>query len=100
MPRKAEKYAPENNVIMDSFEKHNGTSSISLKMYDGKILACMTMKPIDCNLNNKQMTINYVDLLCVQKLHRKKNYAPRQIFTHVYHRQNQGNGFVFFLKRK
>ena len=100
MPKKAEKYEPENNSIIDAFQNHNGKSSLSLKLYNNKILACMTMKPIDCIVDDNQMTINYVDLLCVHKLHRKKNYAPRQIFTHVYHRQNQNNGFVSFFKRE
>ena len=100
MPRKAEKYNPENNSIIDAFQNHNGKSSLSLKIYNGTILACMTMKPIECQIDNIKMTINYVDLLCVHKLHRKKNYAPRQIFTHLQHRQNQNNNAISFFKRE
>lgn len=101
MPRKAEKYAPENDSIIDAFKNHNGASSLSLKIYNGKILACMTMKPIECKVDTVKMIINYVDFLCVHEMHRKKNYATNQIYTHVYkHQHKNKNDAISFFKRE
>lgn len=100
LPNKSEYFDPPADYVLDTFDKHDGSVTISLKEYNNKILACMGMFPIHCKLDQTKIKINYVDYLCVDKQHRKKNYAPKQIFTHLYHLQNMGNDFVCFFKRE
>ncbi len=100
LPNKSEQFDPPDDYVLDSFNNHDGLVTISIKEYNNKILACMGMFPIYCKLDDTKITMNYVDYLCVDKEHRKKNYAPNQIFTHLYHLQKMNNNFVCFFKRE
>jgi hypothetical protein len=100
MPHKCEKYDATHEAIIDNFKSHNDKSFISMKMYDGKVLSCMTTRPIECYIDKNTMILNCVDYLCVDKTHRKKMYAANQIFTHYYHLRNNCNNIVSFFKRE
>ena len=100
LPNKSENYNPSEDAIMDNFKKHNDKSFISMKIYNKQILSCMTSKPLECTIDGNKMTINYVDFLCVDKKHRKKNYAGKQIYTHYCHTRNKSNNIVSFFKRE
>jgi len=100
LPNSSEFYNPSENAIMDNFKNHNDKSFVSMKIYNNEILSCMTSKPLDCYLDGNKMTINYVDYLCVNSKHRKKNYAGKQIYTHYCHTRNKSNNIVSFFKRE
>jgi hypothetical protein len=100
LPDSYEKYSATNECIYDNFESHNNKSFMSMKIYNNKILSCMTTKPLECYIDGNKMVINYVDYLCVDMKHRKKMYAANQIFTHYYHLRNNCNNIVSFFKRE
>lgn len=100
LPHSSEHYNPPENAIMDTFINHNDKSFISLKMYNNQVLSCMGSKPLECYINRKKMLINYVDYLCVDNKHRKKNYAGKHIYTHYCHTRNRSNNVVSFFKRE
>ncbi len=100
MPENYEKYCATNDNILDNFEAHNDKSFISFKVFNNEILSCMTTRPIECFIDGNKMILNYVDYLCVDKIHRKKMYAANQIFTHYYHLRNNCNNIVSFFKRE
>jgi hypothetical protein len=100
LPHVYENYNPTHSGIMDNLINHNGKSFISLKIYNKQILSCMVSKPLDCYINGNKMLINYVDFLCVDKKHRNKNYAGKQIYTHYCHTRNKSNNIVSFFKRE
>lgn len=100
LTKKRENFNPPDDYVLDTFNNHDNLVTVSIKEYNNKILACMGMFPIKCKLNETRIDVNYVDYLCVDKEHRKKNYAPNQIFTHLYHLQKMNNNFVCFFKRE
>jgi hypothetical protein len=100
LPNHYEHYNPTNDAIIDNFIHHNDKSFLSLKIHENNILSCMTSKPLECYLDGNKMIINYVDYLCVQKKHRKKNYAGKQIYTHYCHTRNKSNNIVSLFKRE
>ena len=100
LPNYSEFYTPDDDAIMDNFLHHNDKSFISLKIYENKLLSCMTSKPLECYLDGNKMIINYVDYLCVHDKYRKKNYAGKQIYTHYCHTRNKSNNIVSFFKRE
>lgn len=100
LPNHYEHYNPTNDAIIDNFIHHNDKSFLSLKIHENNILSCMTSKPLECYLDGNKMIINYVDYLCVQKKHRRKNYAGKQIYTHYCHTRNKSNNIVSLFKRE
>jgi len=53
-----------------------------------EILASMISYPIQIRINNQKMNAYYVDYLCVDSDHRKKNIAPQMIQTHHYYQRH------------
>ena len=100
LPSSYEHYNPSEDAIMDNFKHHNDKSFISMKIYNGKILSCMSSKPLECTIDGNKMIINYVDFLCVHSKHRNKNYAGKQIYTHYCHTRNKCNNIVSLFKRE
>jgi len=72
---------------------------------DKKIVGAITSRPLEILFNTKHkkpiIKAYYVDYLCVDKLHRKKNIAPQLIQTHHYNqRYNNKNIVVSLFKRE
>jgi hypothetical protein len=53
-----------------------------------EILASMISYPIQIRINNQKINAYYVDYLCVDSDHRKKNIAPQMIQTHHYYQRH------------
>ena len=53
-----------------------------------EIIASMISYPIQIRINNQKMNAYYVDYLCVDSNHRKKNIAPQMIQTHHYYQRH------------
>jgi hypothetical protein len=53
-----------------------------------EIIASMISYPIQIRINNQKMNAYYVDYLCVDSDHRKKNIAPQMIQTHHYYQRH------------
>lgn len=71
---------------------------------DRKIVGAITSRPLRVFLSSRStpMDVYYVDYLCVDKNHRKKNIAPQLIQTHHYNQRllNNKNILVSFFKRE
>lgn len=53
-----------------------------------EIIASMISYPIQIIINNQKLNAYYVDYLCVDSNHRKKNIAPQMIQTHHYYQRH------------
>lgn len=53
-----------------------------------EIIASMISYPIQIRINNQKLNAYYVDYLCVDSDHRKKNIAPQMIQTHHYYQRH------------
>jgi hypothetical protein len=109
---KENKFAPKENNIIPYFKGHNHKSFWSFfteptLLLDSKtnttitnetLIAVITGRPLHVTFFNKkesnkikgELDVYYIDYLCVDKLHRRKNIAPQLIQTHEYN-QSQLN---------
>ena len=71
MKHKTDKYDPSGKII---------TSDIMIGM--------ITTRPISVILNKSSMSMELVDLLCVDPVYRKYNNVPKLIQTHKFHKEN------------
>jgi hypothetical protein len=100
------KFAPQKENIVPYFKGHNHKSFWSFfteptllldnktntTINDEKLIAVITGRPLHVTFYNKkessktngELDVYYIDYLCVDKLHRKKNIAPQLIQTHEY----------------
>jgi hypothetical protein len=106
---KENKFAPDQSNIMPYFKGHNHKSFWSFYyepsfLLDSKtnttisnenLIAVITGRPLNLtfyknNGKNKkgEMDVYYIDYLCVEKMHRKKNIAPQLIQTHEYNQSH------------
>ena len=51
-------------------------------------------------LDNKKITVNYVDYLCVHKKNRKQKVAPNLIYTYYVTQRNETSNPIFLFKRE
>ena len=64
-------------------------------------IAVLTGRPLHVSLYNNEMITNYVDYLCVNMKHRKKNIAPQTIYTYALeHRKRDSKNITFLFKRE
>lgn len=104
------KFAPQKENIVPYFKGHNHKSfwsffteptllldnNTNTTISDEKLIAVITGRPLHVsfynkNLSNKikgELDVYYIDYLCVDKLHRKKNIAPQLIQTHEYNQSH------------
>ena len=75
---------------MDYFQGHNKNCHLSLQFElspntnqpTQKIVSAMTTRPLNAILNGNEVSVDYVDFLCVHKSHRKKGLAQKIIYSH------------------
>ena len=111
---KKEKYTPTNNQILEYFNNHNESSYISLYYehfyeydrenkthnYPKKLICCMTTRPLNLIIDNKKISIGYVDFLCTHKKYRKKGIAPITIYSHYKNVRDLDSHDVYLFKRE
>ena len=114
-------FSPKTENIIPYLTGHNDKTFISFyyednhmlylkkgtTVTDNKVIGVITSRPLTIIINNDKTSKNanfrvyYVDYLCVNKLHRKKNIAPQLIQTHHYNqRYINKNIFVSLFKRE
>ena len=98
-------FTPEKENILPYFQCHNQKSfwsfywqpdilidnKTSTTIEHKKLIGVITSRPLHVSFlnnttskKNREMYVYYVDYLCVDKSHRKKNIAPQLIQTHEY----------------
>ena len=101
-PHKHEKYNPPKNGVLNYFKAHNGKSYLSM-IYDKnnfKLIGTMSTRPLDCYIDDKKLTLGYVDFLCVHQKYRKKGIAPKVIYSHYVNSRYKDKNTVFLFKRE
>ena len=107
-------YKPTKKSIFNYLQNHDSPSYISMYYKDfpifditnqinivsKKLIAAITSRPLYCFLNSKQLPLNYVDFLCVNKEKRKKGVAPKIIYTHTTQLRKNSKSVVFLFKRE
>lgn len=70
-------------------------------MIQNRLIATLTTRNVNISLNKEKLNVYYVDNLCVDKNHRKKNIAASMIKTVEYKiRENNSNILVFLFKKE
>jgi hypothetical protein len=64
---------------------HENTGQI---ITDEKMIGVITSRPLIVSLHNKKINVYYVEYLCVEKEHRKKQIAPQLIQTEEYQQRH------------
>jgi len=112
------KFEPKKENVLPYYEGHNSNSFFSFYYEDEilmdlkksttvtkkKLLGVMTTRPLHVTINNGSkdsfFEVYYVDLLCVDKLYRKKGIAPQIIQTHHYHQRHNNRKIVVSLFKR
>lgn len=119
-------FTPNQNNVIPYFKGHNHKSFWSFyyepnllldnktntTISDEKLIAVITGRPLHVtfysnNKNNKnnnnnkgELDVYYIDYLCVDKLHRKKNIAPQLIQTHEYNQSHLNRNICVSLFKR
>jgi hypothetical protein len=119
-------FTPTQNNVVPYFKGHNHKSfwsfyyepnilldsKTSATISDEKLIAVITGRPLHVtfysnNKNNKnnnskkgELDVYYIDYLCVDKLHRKKNIAPQLIQTHEYNQSHLNRNICVSLFKR
>jgi hypothetical protein len=116
------KFAPQKDNIMPYFKCHNHKtfwsfyyeptllldSKTNTTISNDKLIAVITGRPLhitffNTNKSNKikgELDVYYIDYLCVDKLHRKKNIAPQLIQTHEYNQSHLNRNICVSLFKR
>ena len=110
------KYDPKPENILPYFIGHNSKTYWSYflepellidnktgkTIEENKIIGVITSRPLHVQINSKpEFDVYYVDYLCVNKNHRKKNIAPQLIQTHEYNQSHNNKKIsVSLFKRE
>ena len=110
------KYDPKPENILPYFIGHNSKTYWSYflepellidnktgkTIEENKIIGIITSRPLHVQINNNpEFDVYYVDYLCVNKNHRKKNIAPQLIQTHEYNQSHNNKKIsVSLFKRE
>ena len=86
----------ETDAIMGLKYKTNYIQTTSHK----KCIGIITGKPLQCYLDSKKITVNYVDYLCVHKKNRKQKVAPNLIYSYYVTQRNETSNPIFLFKRE
>jgi len=96
---KSIKYEPTKTDI-ESYYKNSKDSLLTSYYYNNTLIGCITGRQLTIKLKLQKFDCYYIDLLCVDKLHRNKNIAPMLIQTHEYNQRKQTNISVSLFKRE
>ena len=91
-------YNPSKGSII-TLLKGNSYISLRYSSYKKNIIACLTSRPLECNIGNQTLTVSYFDYLCVHPKYRKKGAAAKLLYTHYQSTRALGNQPVFVFKR-
>tara|TARA_X000000950_G_scaffold27400_2_gene29488 strand:- start:1587 stop:2747 length:1161 start_codon:yes stop_codon:yes gene_type:complete len=109
LPDYGEQFKPTKQYLRSQLMNHDKKAHISLKysfdiennkFINKKIIAAMTTVPLECHMKNTTFTVLYTDFLCVDKNFRKKNIAPKIIYTHNYNCRNKNPNIIAMFKRE
>jgi hypothetical protein len=83
-------------------------SKTNTTISNDKLIAVITGRPLhitffNTNKSNKikgELDVYYIDYLCVDKLHRKKNIAPQLIQTHEYNQSHLNRNICVSLFKR
>lgn len=84
-------------LFMNLFSK-DSIISLQYSLLPKKLLGIMTSRPLDCIINNKKLSVSYLDHLCIHGKYKKKGLACKQIYTHYLKSRKMGNNEVFIYK--
>jgi len=106
-------FSPSPANILAHFKYNDRPSHIAyLKQpISNKMIGAITGRPLTCylsetNTSNKgkvtstRIPLNYVDFLCVDSKHRKKDLAPKLIYTYYENQQNSKCNSICLFKRE
>jgi hypothetical protein len=102
-------FSPSQENILAHFKYHAKPSHIAFlkQPITDKMLGAITGRPLTCyfsetspqgKVSSTRIPLNYVDFLCVDSNNRKKNVAPRLIYT--YYAKQQPSNQVCLFKRE
>jgi len=122
LKNKENKFAPQKDNIVPYFKGHNHKSFWSFfteptLLLDSKtnttitnetLIAVITGRPLHVTFFNKkesnkikgELDVYYIDYLCVDKMHRKKNIAPQLIQTHEYNQSHLNRNICVSLFKR
>ena len=93
-------YIPTKKSIFEYFEKHEKPCYFSLSFHNNKLTSTMTTRPLTIYKKNEEISIYYVDYLCVHNDYRKKGHAPNIIYTHYINSRYRTKNLIFLFKRE
>lgn len=101
-------FSPSTNNILSHFKYHSKPSHITYlkEITSNKMIGAITGRPLSCyfsetyngKVTSTRIPLNYVDYLCVDTAQRKKDIAPKLIYT--YYANQQINDPVCLFKRE
>lgn len=99
-------FSPSPANILANFKYNDRPSNIAYLNTNGTMIGAITGRPMTCyfsetthdnKVNSTRIPLNYVDFLCVDTKHRKKDVAPKLIYTY-YANANNGNSICLFKR--
>jgi hypothetical protein len=88
------------SLYYDTIQYKNNTDG-SVVINDQNLIGVMTSRPVFSIINNKSVSIYYVDYLCVSSKHRKSGIASALIQTHHYNQRRMNSSIhVSLFKRE
>ena len=99
---KKAKYTPTKSDILEYFNFNKPAAIISLYIdpIPNKILGCVTGRQLTGHVHNNIINVHYVDFLCIKKQYRKKQLAPKLIYSHYFNSRKIGTSPIFMFKRE
>jgi len=99
---KKAKYTPKKSDILEYFNFNNPSAIISLYIdpIPQSILGCITGRQLIGHIGSNNINIHYVDFLCIKKKFRKKQLAPKLIYSHYFNSRKLGSSPIFMFKRE
>lgn len=99
---KTAKYTPKKSDILEYFNYNIPPAIISLYIdpISRNTLGCITGRQLSGHVNGNYINIHYVDFLCIKKQFRKKQIAPKLIYSHYLNSRNLGSSPIFMFKRE
>ena len=99
---KKAKYTPKKSDILEYFNFNNPPAIISLYIdpIPKTILGCITGRKLIGHIESNNINIHYVDFLCIKKKFRKKQLAPKLIYSHYFNSRKLGSSPIFMFKRE
>ena len=103
LPNKVEKYNPPIQSILNYFKNHNNKVYLSMlydSNYNNRLIGTMSTRPLICNIDKNEISLYYVDFLCVHSKYRKKGIAAKIIYSHYVNHRAVNKNAIFLFKRE